>query len=362
MPSMRTLVVWTASYGLFLVTAGQPAMAASVTDEFTRGYAQAILDRDFKGSSVRVSEIRPEQLVVLTADRCIDPRTRGRIEKALLTKDIVASTDWVGTTECGTQDAPVADDEVTVAEALPDTDIFEPPLADPREPRATARYLNYDSDRDSYNAAAVSLGDSFPFANLLDPDGGKFQVAVEAGIFSLFNLDSDSKDLQNADYLGGLALTYKRGPWSARGRIFHQSSHLGDEFLLNHPGFERQNLSYEELNGLIAYQLEGVRIYGGGGAIVRSETDLDPFHLQGGIELRAKDLIGTVDLIGAADFQAREELDYDVDQSYLFGVGLNNYRERELRIMGGYFSGYSPNGQFYVDAVDFWSLGIYYDL
>lgn len=352
------------SLALALLVALATNVHAANSDEYTRGYAQAILDREYKETSVRVSEVQANQLIVLTADSCVSATNRRKIESSLLTKDTVASVAWTGTTDCQNEEPPAKAlaADVTVTEALPDTDLFQPPLADPREPRATARYLSYNSENERYNAAAVSLGDSFPFANVLQPDGGKFQFAIEGGIFSLFNLDADSKDLQNADYLGGVALNYQRGPWSARARLYHQSSHLGDEFILNHPGFERINLSYEEVNGLVAYQWEGLRVYGGAGAIVRSETDLDPFHFQAGLELRAKDAIGDIDLIAAADLQAKEELDYNLDQSYLAGVGLDNNRERELRIMTGYFSGYSPNGQFYADAVDFWSIGIYYDL
>ena len=348
---------------LFMLTDVSSALAAD-SEDFTRGYAQAILDREYKASSVRVSEVQANQVVVLTADGCVSVTERRSIESALQVKDLVSSVTWTGTTECHDDEPPAKAlaADVTVAEALPETDLFQPPLADPREPRATARYLSYNAENERYNAAAVSLGDTFPFANILRPDGGKYQLAVEGGIFSLFNLDAESKDLQNADYLGGLALIYQRGPWAARARLYHQSSHLGDEFILNHPGFQRVNLSYEEINGLVAYQWNGVRLYGGAGAIVRSETDLDPFHIQGGLELRLSDAIGDVDLIAAADLQAKEELDYDIDQSYLFGIGLNNYSERELRLMTGYFSGYSPNGQFYADAVDFWSVGIYYDL
>lgn len=255
---------------------------------------------------------------------------------------------------------PVKADSTT--ETLPEGDLVLPLVADQREPRASARYENYNSETDDFNAGAVSLGDSYPVANILNADGSKIQFGMEAGIFALFNFDADSTDLINTDFLFGIPVTYQNGPWSIRGRIYHQSSHLGDEFLLSHPEVERVNLSYEETNVLLSYQWKWFRVYGGGGAIVRSEPHLDPWHVQGGAEVRVDDFISDLDLIAGVDFQAKDELDWDWSQSYLVGVGLNKFNERELRIMTGYYDGFSPNGQFFHDEVSYWSFGLYYDL
>jgi hypothetical protein len=346
----------------------RPASAADTT-EYTKGYVQSILDREFADENLRVTEVGDDSAIMLTGERCITSALQGRIEQAISLSKLASKVNWIGVTECKDAeppDGPVV--EAAVTEALPPTDLFQPPLADLREPRTTISYLNYASrkeadDHDGPNdAGSVSLGDTFPIANIARSDGSTLQFGIEAGIFSLFDLNGESNDLVNADYLGGFNLTYQDARWSVRGRFFHQSSHLGDEFLLNNPDIERLNLSYEEANFLLSYHWNWLRLYGGGGAIFRSEPDLDPFSGQFGIELRAADAIEGLDLIFAADFQAREELDYNINESYLAGVGLNKYNDRELRLMGGYYSGYSPNGQFFGDEVEFWSLGLYYDL
>jgi hypothetical protein len=61
-------------------------------------------------------------------------------------------------------------------------------------------------------------------------------------VFAQFDLDSTSDDLLNADYVVGLPLTFRRAGFSARGRFYHQSSHLGDELLLREENdLEREN-------------------------------------------------------------------------------------------------------------------------
>jgi hypothetical protein len=66
----------------------------------------------------------------------------------------------------------------------------------------------------------------------------------------------------------GIPLTFKKGNFANMTRIYHQSSHLGDEFLLRGQTDERINLSYESVNNLLSYHLPaGFRIYAGDGCI-----------------------------------------------------------------------------------------------
>ena len=76
-----------------------------------------------------------------------------------------------------------------------------------------------------------------------NPWWGKWELSLRAGVLSDFDLNATSHDLVNADYLGGLYSSFPVG-WSAFGCLFHQSSRLGDEFLLR-AHFQCVNLSYE---------------------------------------------------------------------------------------------------------------------
>ena len=51
-------------------------------------------------------------------------------------------------------------------------------------------------------------------------------------VYAQFDLNRPSYDLINADYLIGLPLTFRFDRFSGRARLYHQSSHLGDEFVL----------------------------------------------------------------------------------------------------------------------------------
>ena len=79
-----------------------------------------------------------------------------------------------------------------------------------------------------------------------------FQINIFGAVFSQFNLDAPSTDLINSDFQFGVPFTFRHGPLSARLRVFHQSSHVGDEFLLNNPDFKRVNLTFEMVEAMLS--------------------------------------------------------------------------------------------------------------
>ncbi len=176
-------------------------------------------------------------------------------------------------------------------------------------------------------------------------------------MFALFNLDASSSDLINADYWAGIPLHFRHYDPSLRLNLFHQSSHLGDEFLLGHQGINRINLSYERLRFVASYDMRAFRLCGGAGYIVRSELHLKEWHGQWGVEFVRHAFIDKLDLILAADFQTAEELDWAWNRSVQAGLGI--YRNgRRLRLMLEHYQGHSPNGQFYRDRLRYTGLGL----
>src|SRR2546422_11534437 len=119
----------------------------------------------------------------------------------------------------------------------------------------------------------------FPYTTL-------FRSAIAAGVFSQLNMQSATNDLINADYLVGPPLTYRHGSWSTRLRLYHQSSHLGDEYLL-HTNAQRVDLTFEAAELLVSKEIAQWRVYGGGEYLfAHSPADLAPGVLHGGLEYR----------------------------------------------------------------------------
>lgn len=246
------------------------ASADDPGDDYGRGYAQGLLDARFKSTPVKVLTVMGGN-AILRAQECVQPRQRQALEQALTGLANIARVKWRGPPYTAVQaskrsetPAPIVSDEV----ALPAGELFPALMADSRQPRFAAHYQAHYIPGGNFNAGLASIGDSFALARTATR-AGRFEIGIQAGIFSLFNLDTASLNLINTDFVIGFPASYRRGAFSARGRVYHQSSHLGHEFLLGNPGVERINLSYEDAELLLAYELRGIRIYGGGAIVFR---------------------------------------------------------------------------------------------
>ena len=105
--------------------------------------------------------------------------------------------------------------------------------------------------------------------------GDGWQVGLSGGVFAQFDMDADSNDLINADYVIGFPLTWRHGAWSGRFNLYHQSSHLGDELLLGGHGHDEgeQRASGEVDHGTCPI----------GGAAPRGERAAVPAQVAGGL-------------------------------------------------------------------------------
>ncbi|WP_372522659.1 DUF1207 domain-containing protein [Sulfuricaulis sp.] len=347
-----------------LVMGACPYISASEHDDYLRGYVDALLDSRYPGLGLRVQAVKPDAGVTLTSRTCLGPSQKRDVAYLLTQSGQVKTVLWALSTDCDkSHSAPESDAAVPAPidiHALPETELFAPLLADPRQPRFSVSYQHYRGNGRDFAAASTAVGEYFGLASGMFGEYGSSQVGIQGAVFALFNLDAPSSDLINADYWIGLPISYRRGPWSYLIRLYHQSSHLGDEFILGNPGVNRVNLSYEELEGLVSYEWEQWRIYGGGGYLVHSEPELAPKQVHAGAEYILPRAAGKFDLIAAADVRASEELGWGSSRSYQVGFEFKSSSPRRVRLMLEHFRGHSPNGQFYREPLRYTGLGLYF--
>lgn len=250
---------------------------------------------------------------------------------------------------------------------FPEGPLFYAPLASPKEPRTHVTWLRLNLPGHSFNIGSVGFGDSFGLVRW--PGWGKadaWQFGISGAVLAQFNMDAGSMDLINADYIIGLPLSYRNGPWSARARFFHQSSHLGDEFLLlpQRPELKqtRLNLSFETIELLAGWEWEGIRLTAGPSYILHTDTSLDRYSIQGGIDyLSTKPVYRpTMRLFASVLCHAWEETDWNPDVSAKAGINIRSpYTEkRAIQIFGEYYHGNLPFGQFYKLLANYYGAGI----
>ena len=291
----------------------------------------------------------------------------------------VAFTLFAAETAAQTRDAPrcgtgVHESEALGAVSFPQDQIFCPVVADPKEPRSflsllrgTFRSLDHPSGKGT-TIASVGLGDVFGLARFGGPAPNEgVQLDVVGSIFAQFDFGTPSSDLINADYIIGLPLTFRRSGFSARLKIYHQSSHLGDEYLLRSEDIERQNLSFESVEFLASQELGPLRVYGGAERIFRREPDALPSKLfHGGAELRSG-RAGSIQLVSGLDLKATNLHDWSPAVSGRVGLevaryGAGGHPTRLVTLMLEAYQGPSPYGQFFQDDISYVGLGLHFGL
>jgi hypothetical protein len=334
-------------------------------DGFIKGYAAAVLEREFhlKAPSLRVENgiitLQASDLPGVNRNAVIEALSRihGVVRVSLVDATapppaLSEGTPPKETTDLGTGAFPSGEH------------LFKPLIADPRWPHFAIEYQYYIADKKLADVVAVSFGESLNFyrARLGSAWWG---VGLQAGVFGIFDLDAPSKDLVNADYFVAAAGDFRYDAFSALMRVFHQSSHLGDEFLLRNR-VKRVNLSYEGVDLKFSYDFLGdvLRVYGGGGYLFdRDPSELKPGTLQWGLEFRSPwpGEAAKVRPIAAVDVQNRQQNGWASDVSARAGVEFKGlWSGRDLQVLVEYFRGKSPNGQFYLDQIDYIGLGMHF--
>lgn len=340
--------------------AAAPAATEAETDAFLSGYIQSILERQlgWERASYRLEVRDRSATLLLLVD---DPERRAAAEDAL---GQIEGLQSLSITVAVTGDASLPEPRPGPI-LFPVGDFFLPLIADPKQPQFFMSLLAMKTPVDRVTVGSVGYGESFGLWRAPgDRAGDGWQLSFVGALFAQFNLSAPSSDLVNADYNVGFRLSHRRGRISTRWRLYHQSSHLGDEFLLSQPDFERLNLSIEVVDVLLSYERSRWRVYGGGGYMIgRDPSDLEPGMAQAGAEYRSTRVHHIGRFLTGIDVRFIEEQDWETGVSFKAGfeLGPPDPGRRNVRIMLEAYDGFAPFGQFFrTDDIRYYGAGLYF--
>lgn len=262
---------------------------------------------------------------------------------------------------------------------LPGIRYFMDPLADPFEPRLSIALVSTDilrtqgPERPTFTRptdtrevqAAVSIGATVPMFRVAQWSNGGIVIAAQAGVNARFRIERPSRDDFGQDWLVAMPIEIEWDDLSARIRLTHRSSHLGDEFSKS-SGATRIEFGGESLDGLIATRMRGIRVYAGGGWIFHSNTDNtavlmtadrpDRFFVQAGADFRWEPWRNELfDVVGGVDYQSAERTEWEETIGLALGVRLRA-GNRGLRLGLRYLTGNSALGQFFLTPEEVFGL------
>lgn len=349
---------------MFLLPTIQAEAADRAGDAFLAGYVASVLERDllWERNSYTLKVVNGFATVTMFA---VDPIRQKEADKLLGAIDTIEGMKIVVKPAHTNKPGPVSrfTGLTGEADAFPTGDLFRPLIADPKQPQFFVSFNRFESSGARYTMASVGFGETFGFYKFYGSrEGDGLQISVVGGLFAQFNMSTPSHNLINADYTIGLPITYRRGYNSLRLRLYHQSSHLGDEFLQGENPPERVNLSYEAVEMLYSREWRWFRAYGGSEYLIHKEPkDLKPLSVHWGIEYRGnRPLVWDGRPLCGVDVKSLDEHEWSNDTSVKVGLefGHSNPGRRRLRLMAEWYQGFDPHGQFYHNKVEYYGLGV----
>ena len=245
-------------------------------------------------------------------------------------------------------------------------EVFPLLIADPRHIQLSASYYRLDGRNDSDIALGHSWGLTRWRAGALQD--WLWEADVEGMAYSRFRIGGGINELETADLIAGVPVTLRRGDVSFKGALFHESSHLGDDYIRDtgNAGFRSSNEG-ARLQAAIEPR-PWARAYAGSGYLLHDVPGAKRWALQGGLELFGGDLHWSKEvptrLFIAEDLQSHQDVQWNTDSHTVAGVKIPFRRSmtRAMRVQIGYFTGHSPFGQFYTRREHYADVSIAFEL
>lgn len=222
----------------------------------------------------------------------------------------VFEEDLAGSAELGDLELDEPD-EVFSWQVLPTGLMYRSYLAGEKEPRFQFVAL---SDRDRGMVWETALGGRagllrYGTRDLFRPEG--WQLDLEGAVLARV-LPEENDDLGAADFRAGFLSTWRGGPDAYKVGYYHLSSHLGDEFLIKNPDYERVNYVRDSL--IIGWTRDltlATQFYAEVGYAFGHTGGAEPLEFQTGLQyspLIPTDIIGAP--FAAVNVHVREDFDY----------------------------------------------------
>ena len=247
-------------------------------------------------------------------------------------------------------------------QVLPQGLMYKSYLAGPKEPRIASQWVK---DKTYGWIWDITLGGRVGIlrkgtCDPLNPQG--WQVDIEGAAFPRLNMEHEN-DLVACDYRFGIPFTHAVGRHHYKIAYYHLSSHLGDEWMLQHPGIQRINYSRDAVVfGYSFYPRPAFRLYGEVGCALGRGELTDLWEFQFGAEYSPPQPTGFHPVpFMAINGYLRQEFDYGGSVTVQSGLQWRGATGNLFRMGMQCYAGTSDQFEFYDQYECKVGFGIWYD-
>jgi hypothetical protein len=243
---------------------------------------------------------------------------------------------------------------------LPNTLLWEPPVAVKRDPRFAVIGTDYENALTD-QTADTWIGGTFGLLRI-SPRNRDIEYQVDAFGVVISRWSQINYEVA-VDYRAGVPVTFRTGPWHGKFGYEHTSTHLGDETIVRTGRrpirFEKDELVYAL--GRVLFE-DRVRVYGLVAWAFSDGTDVDrsPFRYDVGVEVFNRGRSPRYGQPFAAvnvEFNGTQEFEPSVTVQAGWMLRNPDRRLGQIRFLVEYFSGRSQYGQLFADRETFWAFG-----
>ncbi len=249
---------------------------------------------------------------------------------------------------------------------FPSVGSFELPEASPRVHGLVGRVISArrgDSRFGQQHEGEVVLGENFPLVTL---KGGQRPIVLGFGsqVYGRFSLNDPKSALISTDWVVGLNTTAALNRWALTVEIYHESSHLGDEYGDRFPA-DRLDWTREVLAGWASYVAGLWRFTAGASYVVVDELGLPASAGSLGVDYHGKSrrfLGGNVRPVAGIFTEAGAATRWRVSSSAKLGLAFATGGENDISIGLIAHDGLSTQRQFFRQESQYIGLELRFDL
>ena len=189
-----------------------------------------------------------------------------------------------------------------------------------------------------------------------------WQIDIEGAAFPRLDLQSE-RQMMATDFRFGVPLSVRKGCFETKVGYYHLSSHLGDDFISENPGYPSVNYVRDVVVWAVGLRLiENMRAYAEAGYAFYRKGGSEPWEFQFGIDWsRVRPRSGLGSPFFAVNGRIRQEVDFGGNLTGQAGWQWRGETGNLLRLGFHYFNGKSDAYQFFTEHEEHFGVGLWYD-
>lgn len=253
-------------------------------------------------------------------------------------------------------------------EFLPKGHLFDPIVLDPLEAQTYGSLLpGYWTEGKKYKGSIVPFAFGFakPFYRRSTDAAHAEEWVLDLASFTQFEayhddvMDKARRQIMNTDYKISIIYNVRRGENNYRFRVYHISSHLGDDYIYRNKltAPSPNSVNYEQLDATYSRVVNDWRLYGGLGVVLRKSEERKLLSAQLGAFYK-KPSVHAARLVGGADIKFWQQTDFRPGIHGGIGVEVGRTQNNLTFLLEGY-SGFRPYSQFEQQQTSWIGVGLY---